>query len=100
MLLLGIATLSGLIMAGVLAGRTGDLPGVIALRTDAVGAATRWGTPSSLWELPLLAGMVTLANVILAWWLASFDQFASRFVLAAAIVVGLLTWIPLVRFLW
>ncbi len=100
MLLLGLATLSALLMAGVLAGRTGELPDVVALRSDATGVATRWGTPASLWELPLLAGMTTLANFILAWWLSSYDRFASRFVLATAIVITFLAWVPLVRFLW
>lgn len=100
MLLLGLAALSALLMAGVLAGRTGGLPDVVALRSDATGAATRWGTPTSLWELPLLAAMITLANFILAWWLSSYDRFASRFLLATAIVITFVAWVPLVRFLW
>lgn len=99
-LLLGLGTLSVVVMAGVLVGRLGNLDDVIVLRDDATGAPTRWGTPESLWELPLLAGMITLANLILAWWISSYDRFASRLLLAAALVVGLLTWIPLVRYLW
>ncbi len=99
-LLLSIATLSALAMAGVLAARSGGLADVIELRYDATGAPARWGTPSSLWQLPLLAGMVTLINLVLAVWLSTYDRFAGRFLLATASVVGLLAWIPLVRFLW
>ena len=98
--LLSLAILSAALMAGVLASRIGNLPDVIALRYDATGSATRWGTPESLWELPLLAGMITLINLVLAWWLASIDRFASRFVLGTSVLVGVLAWISLVRFLW
>jgi hypothetical protein len=87
-------------MAGVVAGRIGNLPDVIALRYDASGSATRWGTPESLWELPLLAGMVSIINIVIAWWLSGIDRFASRFVLATAVLVSVLAWIPLGRFLW
>ena len=97
--LLGLALVSTALMAGVLAGRIGNLPDVIALRYDAVGAATRWGTPETLWELPLLAGMVSIINIVLAWWLSSIDRFASRFMLASAVLVSTLAWIALVRFL-
>jgi hypothetical protein len=98
--LLSLAILSTVLMAGVLASRIGDVPDVIALRYDATGAATRWGTPESLWELPLLAGMVSLINTVLASWLSSIDRFASRFVLGTAVLVSVLAWVSLVRFLW
>jgi hypothetical protein len=98
--LLGISLVSTVVMAGILAGRTDSLPDIIALRFDAVGDPTRFGPPRSLWQLPLLAAMVTLINAVLAGWVSRYDRFASRFVLAAAVVIGLLAWIPLVRFLW
>lgn len=98
--LFGAAAVSTVVMAGILAGRVGSLPDVVALRFDAVGDPRSWGPPKSLWQLPLLAGMVTVINTVLAGWVSRFDRFASRFVLASAVVIGLLAWIPLVRFLW
>lgn len=98
--LLSLAVLSTLLMTGVLAGRVGNLPDVVTLRYDAAGSATRWGTSVALWELPLLAGMISLINIVLAWWLSRFDRFASRFVLGTAVLVSVLAWVSLVRFLW
>jgi hypothetical protein len=98
--LFGTALVSTVVMAGILAGRVGSLPDTVALRFDAVGDPTRWGPPESLWQLPLLAAMVTVINAVLAGWVSRYDRFASRFVLASAVVIGLLAWIPLVRFLW
>lgn len=98
--LLSLAVLSTALMAGVLAGRIGNLPDVVTLRYDAEGSATRWGTTEALWELPLLAGMISLINIVIAWWLSGFDRFASRFVLGTAVLVSVLAWVSLVRFLW
>ena len=70
------------------------------LRYDADGFPSRWGPPKSLWQLPLLVMMITLINLVLAVALSRFDRFASRFLLAASLVVGLLTWVPVARFLW
>lgn len=98
--LLGVTLVSALLMGAILAGRLGNLPDVLTLRYDASGSATRWGTAESLWELPLLAGMVSIINIVVAWWLSGIDRFASRFVLATAFLVSLLAWISLIRFLW
>ena len=98
--LLGAALILALVSALVALSRIGDLPSVIELRYDAYGAPSRWGPPKSLWQLPLLIVMVTVINLVLAASLSRRDRFASRFLLAAALVIGLLTWVPLARFLW
>ena len=98
--LLGASALVALVMALVTASRVGDLPSVIELRYDASGFPSRWGPPKSLWQLPLLVAMVILINLVLAVALSRFDRFASRFLLAASLVIGLLTWVPVARFLW
>ena len=98
--LLGASALLAVVAALVTLSRVGDLPSTIELRYDAYGAPHRWGPPRSLWQLPLLAAMVTLINLVLAVSVSKSDRFASRFLLAAALVVGLLAWVPLARFLW
>ena len=98
--LLGASVVVAVVMALVTFSRVGDLPSTIELRYDADGFPTLWGPPKSLWQLPLLVTMVTLINLVLAVALSRFDRFASRFLLAASLVIGLLTWVPAARFLW
>jgi hypothetical protein len=100
LVLLGAATLLAFVMALVTLTRVGDLPPLLVLREDAYGSPARWGPPTSLWQLPLLVTMVTLMNLVLAVALSRYDRFASRFLLAAAVVVGIVTWVPAAHFLW
>ena len=96
--LLGLNILSVLLMALILASRLGGLPPTIVLHLDAAGLPDRWGPPRVLWRIPLLAAMTTLINLVLAWFLAPLDRFASRFLLAAAFVVQLLAWVAVFQF--
>jgi hypothetical protein len=98
--LLGGGAVLAFVMALVTATRVGDLPSVLVLREDAYGMATRWGPPKSLWQLPLLVTMVTLINLVLAAAVSRFDRFASRFLLAAALVVAVVAWVPVAHFLF
>jgi hypothetical protein len=98
--LLGVVALLAFVMALVTLSRVGDSPSVIVLREDAYGSPTRWGPPKSLWQLPLLVTMVTLMNLVVAVAVSRFDRFASRFLLAAAIIVGIVAWVPAARLLW
>lgn len=98
--LLGAGVILALISALVTFSRVRRLPESIELRYDAYGLPTRWGPPESLWQLPLLVAMVTIISLVIAVAVSRHDRFASRFLLAAALVVGLLTWVPLARFLW
>ena len=98
--LLGAGAILAFVMALVTLSRVGELPSVLVLREDAFGMPTRWGPPKSLWQLPLLVTMVTLINLVLAAAVSRYDRFASRFLLAAALVVGVVAWVPVARFLF
>lgn len=98
--LIGVGTFGLLVMATIMGNRMGSLAPVLELRFDAVGSPYRWGVPRTLWNLPLLATMITLMNVAVAWFVSPHDRFASRFCIAAALVIQLLVWVPVVRFLW
>ena len=98
--ILGVTAFGVLIMWAVFAGRIGSLPSSIVLHVDASGIADRWGPPKSLWRIPLLATMLLLMNLVVAWFVAAYDRFASRFVLAAALGVQIIIWVAAVRFLW
>jgi len=89
---------SALLMALVLSAVAGNLPDVLVQHLDAAGLPDRWGSPRTLWRIPLIAFGVTAMNAALAWFLAGTDRFASRFVLAAALVVQLLAWIALLDY--
>lgn len=95
--LLGVGLLSLLLMAVVLGSQLGRLADPTVLHLDAAGIPDRWGPPTVFWRIPLLAGMVTLTNLVLAWFLAPRDRFLSRFVLAAALVVQLLAWVAVLK---
>ena len=85
-------------MAAVLSSQLGELPGSLALHLDAAGLPDRWGPPKTLWRLPLLAGMTTLMNLVVAWAISPVDRFAARFVLAATLVVHLIVWVAVFDF--
>jgi hypothetical protein len=97
--LLAVGLLSLVIMALSLAVRIGSLPPSLVLHVDAFGDPDRWGAPRVLLRLPLLAAMTTILNVVLAWFLSPIERFASRFLLAAALVVQLITWVALLDFI-
>lgn len=92
----GISVVFMFLMLGL---RVGSLPDSVVLHIDAAGSPNGWGPPSVLWRIPLIALGVTLMNAVLAWFLAPMDRFASRFVLAGALVVQLVAWVALFDFL-
>ncbi|HEX5499789.1 MAG TPA: hypothetical protein VFX03_11195, partial [Thermomicrobiales bacterium] len=96
--LLGLNVLSVILMAIVLGSGIGSLPSTIVLYLDAAGLPDRWGPPRVLWRIPLLAAMITLINLVIAWFLSPLDRFASRFLLATAFVVQLLAWVAVFQF--
>ncbi len=90
------ASLAGaLLMAIVLLTQVGRLPAALVVHLDAAGIPDRWGTPRVLWRLPLIDIGVSLMNAVVAWYAARLDRFAARFVLAAVLVVQLITWAAL-----
>jgi hypothetical protein len=46
-----------------------------------------------------MAAMFTLMNIVIAWFVSPIDRFASRFVLAGAVVVQFVVWVALFRIL-
>ena len=98
--LIGVAAFGLLMMATIMGNRLDALPAAVALRFDAVGTPYRWGVPSTLWNLPLMTTMITLMNVTVAWFVSPHDRFASRFAIAVALIIQLLVWVPVIRFLW
>jgi len=95
----GVALFSVAAMAATLSNRLDALGPALAIHVDAAGFRDRWAAPETLWRLPLLALMVTLMATVVAWFVAPVDRFAARFVLAAALVVQLLTWVALGDFI-
>jgi hypothetical protein len=86
-------------MAVALALRLGSLPDWIPIHLNAEGAPDRWGTRGTLWEIPLMAFMLSLMAGALAWYLAKRDPFAARFTMLSTVLVQALAWIGLVHFL-
>ena len=100
LLLLGLGAFGLLVMAALTGNRVGDVSDGLAIHVDAYGRPDRWGTAGIVWRLPLLAGMVTLMNLIVAWVVSRRDRFASQFLLGSALVVQLIAWVALVSLLW
>jgi hypothetical protein len=100
MVMLGVAAFSAAVMAAVMSNRLDALDRGLPIHIGAAGFADRWGSPAVLWRIPLLATMITLMNASAAWFLAPSDRFASRFLIAASLVVHLLAWIALGDFLF
>ena len=92
--LVGLAT-----MAIVVANRAETLAPTFATHVSASGTLENFAHYSSLWRLPLLTAMLTLMNIAAAWFISPLDRFASRFLLAAAVVVQLVAWVALIRIL-
>jgi hypothetical protein len=100
LLLLGINLISLLFMALILGVRLGGVPSPTVLHLDAAGNPDRWGPPSVLWRLPLMAFFITLMFGVVAWFLHPIDRFAARFALGAAMVAQLVTWVAVIQHLF
>jgi len=94
------SALSLIIMTLLVANRQNAVPPGFPVHFSASGIPDRWGVPSLLWRLPLMAAMLTLMNVLVAWTAAPHDRFASRFALCASLVIQLVVWIAVLRYLY
>ncbi|MER3437152.1 MAG: hypothetical protein C4346_05915 [Chloroflexota bacterium] len=97
---LGGSTLSLLVMALVISLRNNALPAWIAIHINAAGNPDRWGTPATVWRVPLMAAMLTVMNLIAGTFLARWDRFAARFLLGSSILIHVLAWMALIGLLW
>lgn len=96
----GVSLLSLLLMLVTVSARVGTLPDWIVTHLDASGRPDQWGTSSTIWRLPLMVFMVSVASFVSAFFLAKRDAFAAKFLISATLLVQSLAWIALVRILW
>lgn len=97
---IGIDLLSVVLMAATVAGRTSSMPDWFPIHLNAEGDPDLWGTPGSLWRIPLMAVMFTLMACAFAWFTSRRDPFAARFAIGATILLQLLCWIALINLAW
>lgn len=97
---LGGSALSLLLMAMIISLRNDTLPAWIAIHINAAGNPDRWGTPATVWRVPLMAAMLTIMNLIAGSFLARWDRFAAQFLLGSSILIHVLAWMALIGLLW
>ncbi len=97
---LGGSVLSLLLMAIVISLRNDALPAWLAIHINAAGNPDRWGTPATVWRVPLMAAMLTVMNLIAGSFLARWDRFAAQFLLGSSLLIHVLAWMALIGLLW
>jgi hypothetical protein len=97
---IGVSCMSLLAMAIIVANRIGALNPVISTHLSASGIAEGFASRTTIWHLPLMAAMLTLMNLVAAWFVSPLDRFASRFLLATSVIVQFVVWVALLRILW
>jgi hypothetical protein len=100
LVLIGTTLFSLLLMWITVANRFGSLPNVMELRYGPEGVPSLVTGPRALFRLPLLATIVTIMNVLVAWFISAGDRFAGRLIVAAAGLVHLLIWIAIAALVW
>lgn len=97
--LIGASVASLAAMAILVANQSSSLAPEFATHVSASGILENFASESAIWQLPLLATAFTLMNVVIAWFVAGLDRFASRFILMGALLVQLVVWVALIRIL-
>lgn len=92
---IGLASLAG--MAILVANQVDSLAPSFATHVSASGILEDFRGETALWDLPIMATAFTLMNIAIAWFVSPLDRFASRFVLAAALVVQIVVWVAIIR---
>lgn len=93
----GLASLAA--MAIIVANQVESLAPGFAAHVSASGILEDFRDEAALWNLPLMAAMFTLMNVVMAWFISPLDRFASRFLLVGALVVQFMVWVAIIRIL-
>lgn len=93
--LLGLA-----LMAILVVNRADVLPPSFATRVSASGVLDGFAVRETIWRLPLMATMLTLMDVGVAWFVLPLDRFAGRLLLGGALVMQLVAWIAVIQLLW
>ena len=97
--LIGTGIASLVAMAIFVANRVDELAPGFATHVSASGVLEDIKPETALWNLPLMATMLTLMTLVMAWFIAPIDRFASRFALGAGLLVQFVTWVALIRIL-
>lgn len=100
LVMVGIAIVSVALMSFLVSDRIQVLGNTIATHVSASGDPENLRTRDAIWQIPLLAGMVMLMNIAAAWFISRIDSFASRFLLAAGLLVHFIAWVALFKYLW
>ena len=88
-------------MAAVTANRVGAMDGAwFPLHIDASGVADMWGSPSTLWRLPLGLAMLTIMNVASSLILGARDRNLSWILIGSLPLIHLIGWIALIMIGW
>lgn len=88
---------SVLLMALFTSNRVDALAPGFATHISASGLAESVRTEAALWQLPLMAGAMFGMNAVLAWFVARWSRFLSRFFLITTVLVHLLIWVAFLR---
>jgi hypothetical protein len=89
------AVLLDIVIMAVIMARYNRLPETLVLHWNGDGAPDRFGSTRQIWIIPTITWLVTIGNFALAWGVAAIDRVASRFLLAATLVVELMALIAL-----
>jgi hypothetical protein len=87
-------------MAAVTANRVGAMDAWFPLHIDASGVADKWGSPSTLWRLPLGLAMLTIMNVASSILLGARDRNLSWILIGSLPLIHLIGWIALIMIGW
>jgi hypothetical protein len=102
---LSLAMIAGAIlglalMAVLVANRADVLPTSFATHVSASGVLDNFAARDSIWRLPLLATMLTLMDIGIAWIVMRLDRFAGRILIGGALLMQCIAWVAVFRLLW
>lgn len=100
LIMMGTALLSLLTMVIVVMTRRDGLDALIFTHVNANGTPENLREASAIWNLPLIAGMVTIMSSIVAWFLARWGTFLPRFLIGGAIGVQFVVWVAIIAYLF
>ncbi|MDQ4045123.1 MAG: hypothetical protein M3173_06720, partial [Chloroflexota bacterium] len=81
LILIGALLVSVAAMAALTFNRVDSLAPGFATHISASGVLEDFRSETALWQLPLMAAALLLMNAVLAWALAGYSRFSSRFLL-------------------
>ena len=93
--MIGVLAVSLLAMIIVVAMRRDLLDASIFTHVNANGEPENLQGTSAAWRMPLIAGMVTLINVVLGWFMSRWGMFLPRFLLGGAFGIHFVVWVAI-----